>query len=248
MQAHLRRPGWRLTAVAAALTLVTGTVATVEVTSAGAATTPTTTSPAKAAGGWLARQLGGPNHDHYSQTFGGQEFADAGETVDGLLGMDAAGVAPLAAKRVIAWLKTNAKDYATGSGFTPGTYYPGSLAKLLLAAEAQHADVHAFGGLDLVRALRGEQQPNGAYANTGDSSFGSGPIAQALALIALSHTGSYYSWPNARAIAWLVGQQCGDGGFTAATQTTPAKTCNDTDATAYAAQALLTVHSSAVER
>lgn len=225
---------------------VSGTV--VVSTAATAATTVTTTNPAKAAAGWLARQLSGPNHDHYSVSFGGSSFPDAGETIDGLLGMDAAHVSQTAAARVTKWLKANAKDYATGSGFTPGTYYPGSLAKLLLAAEAQHANVHRFGGLDLVRELKKEEQPDGAYLNTGDKDFGSTPVAQSLALIALSHTGSLNAWPDARAIAWLVGQQCGDGGFTSATQSKPAKTCTDVDATAYAAQALLTVHSSAAAR
>jgi hypothetical protein len=210
-----------------------------------ASTTVTTTSPAKAAAGWLARQLTGPNHDHYSVTFSGSEFPDAGETADGVLAMDAAKVSQTAAARMTKWLKANAKDYATGSGFTPGTYYPGSLAKLLLVAEAQRANVHSFGGLDLVRELRSEQQSNGSYMNTGDKSFGSSPVAQSLALIALSHTGSLFTWPNARAIGWLVGQQCGDGGFSSSNSSTPAKTCTDVDATAYAAQALLTVHSSA---
>jgi len=213
-----------------------------------ASTTVTTTSPAKAAGGWLARQLTGPNRDHYSVTFNGTQFPDAGETADGVLAMDAAKVSQTAAARMTKWLKANAKDYATGSGFTPGTYYPGSLAKLLLVAEAQHANVRSFGGIDLVKQLRGEEQSDGAYLNTGDKSFGSSPVAQSLAMIALSHTGSMWDWPNAKAIGWLVGQQCADGGFSSSTSSAPAKTCTDVDATAYAVQALITVHSSAAAR
>ena len=239
---HTRRA--RLTAAAMSVTIA-ATGAAAVATTASAAASVTTTNPSKAAAGWLARQLGGPNHDHYSVSFNGTSFPDAGETIDGLLAMDAAHVAQAAAVRVTKWLKANAKDYATGSGFTPGTYYPGSLAKLLLAAEAQHSTIHYFGGLDLVKELKKEEQPDGAYLNTGDKSFGSSPVAQSLALIALSHTGSLSSWPDARAIAWLVGQQCGDGGFSSSTQSPPAKTCTDVDATAYAAQALLTVHSSA---
>ena len=240
---HTRRA--RLTAAAIGMTLAATGGAVAATTATAAAATTTTTSPSKAAAGWLARQLSGPNHDHYSVSFGGSSFPDAGETVDGLLAMDAAHVAQTAAVRVTKWLKANAKDYATGSGFTPGTYYPGSLAKLLLAAEAQHANVHSFGGLDLVKELKKEEQPDGSYKNTGDKDFGATPVGQALALISLSHTGSVSSWPDAKAIAWLVGQQCGDGGFMSSTQSSPAKTCTDVDATAYAAQALLTVHSSA---
>lgn len=242
---HARRV--RLVAVAVAVAATTSTV-TVVATDASASSTVTTTNPAKAAAGWLSRQLTGANHDHYAVTFNGQQFPDAGETIDGLLTMDAAGVAQSAAARMTSWLKTNAKDYATGSGATPNSYYPGALAKLLLAAEAQRANVHNFGGIDLVHSLRAEEQRDGGFLNPGDTKFSESPINQALALIALSHTGSLYDWPNARAIAWLVGQQCGDGGFTSSTQTQPAKTCTDVDATAYAAQALLTVHSSATAR
>jgi hypothetical protein len=244
---RLRGRRARLAAVTLAVAVGAGTTVGV-VSSATASATVTTTSPAKAAAGWLARQLTGPHHDHYSVSYGGTEYPDAGETVDALLAMDAAKVSQRAAARITTWLQANAKDYATGSGYTPGTYYPGSLAKLLLAAEAQHVDVHHFGGLDLVKELRREEQPNGAYLNTGDTTYGSTPVAQALAFIALSHAGSLYDWPDARAIGWLVGQQCGDGGFSSSTQSTPAKTCTDVDATAYAAQALLTVHSSAAAR
>jgi len=67
-------------------------------------------------------------------------------------------------------------------------------------------------------------------------------------MIALSNTGSMWDWPNAKAIGWLVGQQCADGGFSSSTSSAPAKTCTDVDATAYAVQALITVHSSAAAR
>lgn len=247
MHGNLRAKRTLIAAAAVAVAATTTTVGLVS-TTATAATTVRTTSSAKAAAGWLARQLTGPHHDHYSVTFGGQSFPDAGETIDGLLGMDAAKVSQRAAARVTKWLQANAKDYATGSGTTPNSYYPGALAKLLLAAEAQHANVHSFGGIDLVHALKQSEQPDGAYLNTGDTQFGSSPVAQSLALIALSHTGSMYDWPDAKAIAWLVGQQCGDGSFTSSNQNQPAATCTDVDATAYAAQALFTVHSSATAR
>lgn len=230
-------------AAAAVVTAATGVVALV--TADADASTTRTTSAAQAAAGWLARQLTGSRHDHYAVTFSGQSFADAGETVDGLLALTAAKTELSAAQRITAWLKANAKDYATGSGTTPSNYYPGALAKLLLAAESQYADVHHFGGLDLVGQLRAEEQPDGSFADVADPSYGKGPIDQALALIALSHARSLWYWPDAKSIAWLVGQQCGDGGFTAQTQDAPAQTCDDVDATAYAAQALLTVHSSA---
>jgi hypothetical protein len=211
--------------------------ATLAATVPGAAgATPTTKNPAKAAAGWLARQFTGPNADHIT-AFGSDS---PGITVDAVLSLDAAGVAQDAARRATHWLRTQAKSYVSASG----GHDPGRLAKLLLVAEAQHGDPHSFGGLDLIAELEGAEQPSGAYTNTADPSTGDNPVSQSLVLIALSHTGSIGDWPDAAAIAWLAGQECGDGGFYFATQPAPAQNCNDVDSTAYAAQALLTVHSS----
>lgn len=201
--------------------------------------TPTTRSSAKAAAGWLARQLTGPHRDHLVTAF--TPHPDPGLAADVVLSMDAAGVAQDAAKRVTTWLAAKADSFTAVAGAGRD---PGHLAKLLLVAEAQHANVHSFGGIDLVRELKSAEQSSGAFTDTTDPSKGDNPVYQALALIALSHTGSIADWPDAKAIAWLVGQQCGDGGFFYATQATPQQHCNDVDSTAYAAQALLTVRSS----
>src|SRR4051794_4352980 len=203
------------------------------------AATPTTHRPAKAAAGWLARQLTGANHDHIN-AFG----ADSpGTTADVVLSLDAASVGQDAAKRATSWLRTQADSFTTATAAGAGRD-PGRLAKLLLVAEAQRADVHAFGGVDLVAQLKSAEQPSGAFADTTNPAKGDSPVSQALALIALSHTGSLSDWPDAAAIGWLASQQCGDGGFYYATQPTPPLHCKDVDSTAFAAQALLTVHSS----
>ena len=199
----------------------------------------TTTNSAKAAAGWLARQLTGPNHDHLVTAFTPQP--DPGLAADTVLSFDAAGVAQNAAQRVTKWLRSQAKSFTAVSGSGRD---PGRLAKLMLVAEAQHADVRSFGGLNLVRLLKSAEQPTGAFTDTRNPSTGDSPVSQSLALIALSHTGSIADWPDAKAIGWLVGQQCGDGGFYFATQGSPPTNCNDVDSTAFAAQALLTVHSS----
>lgn len=206
---------------------------------AGAATT-TTKSPAKAAAGWLARQLAGADRDHLVTAFTPQP--DPGVAADTVLSFDAAGVAQLSAQRVTKWLRTQAKSFTAQAGAGRD---PGRLAKLLLVAEAQRVDVHDFGGINLVRQLKLAERANGAFTDTNDPAQGDSPVSQSLALIALSHTGSIADWPDAAAIGWLVSQQCGDGGFYYASQTTPQQSCNDVDSTAFAAQALLTVHSSA---
>ena len=199
-----------------------------------------TRNPAAAAAGWLARQLSGPDQDHFTTSFNGTTYADDGNTADGVLAMDAAHVSQSAAKRMTAWLQKDAANYA---GTAPN-YYPGSLAKLLLVAEAQHVDVHDFGGIDLVAALQGEENQDGLYDDP-DAQYGyESPLTQALAIIALSHTGTASDTPHGKPVKWLVGQQCRDGGFATATTDTPAAKCTDVDTTAFAAQALLTAGSS----
>jgi len=245
----VRRPRARLRTRSCAVVAVAGAtaalLATVPGSAAAGTTTPTTKSSARAAAGWLARQLTGPKHDHLVTAF--TPHPDPGLAADTVLSFDAAGVAQNAAKRVTTWLaaKTDAFTAQAGAGRDPGR-----LAKVLLVAEAQHANVHSFGGIDLVKQLRSaEQRPSGAFTDTTDPSKGDSPVSQALALIALSHTGSIADWPDASAIAWLVAQQCGDGGFYFASQPSPPpQHCNDVDSTAFAAQALLTVHSSAAAR
>ena len=222
-----------LTALAVVTTLPTTAIA-VERHS-----TVTTRQPAAAAAGWLARQLVGADKDHYAVKFSGQTYVDDGLTADGVLAMDAAHVAQAAAKRMTARLEQDATTYA---GTAPN-YYPGSLAKLLLVAEAQHVDMHDFGGIDLVGALRGEENSDGLYDDP-DEQFGyESPVTQALAIIALSHTGSDGDAPDAKAVQWLESQQCADGGMSSATTDTPAPVCTDADATAFGAQALLTAGS-----
>ena len=206
---------------------------------ADAGTAPTTKNPSKAAAGWLARQLAGTNRDHIVTAF--TPKPDPGLAADVVLSFDAAGVAQNSARRVTRWLRSQTKSFTAEPGAGRD---PGRLAKLLLVAEAQHADVHDFGGVNLVRQLKLAEQPTGVFTDTNDPSKGDGPVSQSLALIALSHTGSLSDWPDAAAIKWLVSQQCGDGGFYFASQPTPPLHCNDVDSTAFAAQALLTVHSS----
>lgn len=203
----------------------------------------TTRNPAAAAAGWLARQLTGPNKDHYSGHFGTTTYVDYGLTADGVLSMDAAHFAQAAAKRMTARLQKDAANYA---GTAPN-YYPGSLAKLMLVAEAQHVSLHNFGGIDLVSSLKGEENNDGLYDDPDQQNGYESPLTQALAIIALSNTGSAADKPDNKAVRWLVGQQCGDGGFATATSSTPAATCTDVDTTAFAAQALLTAHSRAAD-
>lgn len=197
-------------------------------------------SPTSQAAAWLVEQLVGPDKDHY--TFPGSDYADDGNTADGLLALDAAGVAHEAAARMLAWLQADAANYA---GFAPN-YYPGSLAKLLIVAEAENVDQHSFGGIDLVTALLGTENTGsdpalvGLYQNP-DSQYGyESTITQALALVALFNTGDPGDAPSAEAVQWLVDQQCPDGGFrNNETPHTPTGCTSDVETTAFAVQGLV---------
>jgi hypothetical protein len=197
-------------------------------------------SPTNQAAGWLVDQLVGPDKDHYN--FPGSDYADDGNTADGVLALDAAGVAHDAAARMLAWLQADAANYA---GFAPN-YYPGSLAKLLIVAEAENVDLHDFGGIDLVTALLGTENTGsdpalvGLYQNP-DSQYGyESTITQALAVIALSNTGTPADAPSTAAVQWLVDQQCPDGGFrNNETPHTPTGCTSDLETTAFAVQGLV---------
>lgn len=237
----MRRTPRSFSSLAVALAALTGlsSTATSATAAVHAPAGATTGASDEAAAGWLARQLTGARHDHLVTTYG----VDPGLTADAVLSMAAAGVAQRAATRATDWLARHARSYAAEANAADG-YNPGKLAKLLLVAEAEHRDLHAFGGLDLPALLRGSEQSDGAYADTANGSAGISTFGQSLALIALSGTGALRDWPDAAAIGWLTDQQCGDGSFQYTVASTPPATCADVDTTGVATQALLTVRSS----
>jgi hypothetical protein len=208
-----------------------------------AAKSATTSDPAAAAAGYLARKLAGKNNDHLTDKFGGKTYPDDGETADAVLSMDAAGVAQSAAKRATKWLEKDAVNYM---GQAPDIY-PGSAAKLLLVAEAQHVNPESFGGNDLIGDIVGDEGAGGAapgeYQNPGDLTYGSSVLDQSLAVLALADTTSTADQPSSDAVAFLAGQQCDDGAFEIDIRTDTGTDCatadDDVDTTGYAVQALV---------
>jgi hypothetical protein len=199
----------------------------------------TTRNPAAAAAGYLARQLAGNRHDHYVDLVGKSTFPDDGETADAVLSMDAAGVAQTAARRATRWLERDAANYLGG---TAPDIYPGSAAKLLLVANAQHVNPRRFNGLDLVAALLGTEGAGpaapGQFENPSDTTFSSSVIVQSLAVLALAGAPGVNA-PDAAATSFLSGQACPDGGFQVSVRTSGGCSGEDVDATSYAVQALL---------
>jgi hypothetical protein len=227
----------------AAIAVVAAAAVTVPTLTAHATTSPPrTTNRAAAAAGWLARQLVGTHHDHYTVTFGTTKYVDYGETADGVLSMDAARVSHDAVDRMTAYLAQHVNYYARA---TP-TYYPGAVAKLILVATAQHKSVHDFGGVNLVKVLRasegaGDASPGEFQQNPGYPGSTSYTVSQALAVLALS-IAPHSAGPDSAAVSFLTGQQCADGGFMSTIRdTTSTPTCGteEVDSTGYAVQALL---------
>ncbi|MDT5023802.1 MAG: hypothetical protein QOE61_228, partial [Micromonosporaceae bacterium] len=200
------------------------------------AAVPTTTDPAQAAAGWLARQL--IDGERFATTYQGVEYPDQGLTIDALFALAAAGVAGTNTEKIITWLATPAvlNGYL---GTADDPYFPGfsagATAKTILAAEVTGRNPAAFGGLDLVTRLVSLQKPTGRFSDSFPTDY-SNALGQSLAVVGLNRTGGHAT-ETAKGAAFLAGSQCADGGFPI---TFDGPACDSqVDATAYVVQALL---------
>lgn len=229
----------------AAVALVAGVFALLALVATPAGAAPASTSdPAAAAAGYLARQL--TDGTHYVFDFDGTT-PDYGLTADGVFGMAAAKVAGTAQAAATGYLAANAAGYIDSAGAFGGPF-PGAYAKLALVAEVTGGDPHAFGGVDLVAALAALECPAtgrpecagtpGLFRNsTADGGFPN-VVTQALAVLALSRSAAA-DHPDAAAVDFLAGLACPDGGFPALFPAAGATCVSDVDGTAFAVQALL---------
>lgn len=224
----VRRIAALLAGVALALVPLAGTATAAPPTST--STAPRTLLPDDAAAGWLARQL--VDGDHLETSFGGVSYPDQGLTIDAVLAFAAAKVSGDAAARATAWLARpeNVTGYI-GDGGTEA--YSGATAKLLLAAQVRGVSATSFGGVDLPARLRSLLTPSGRFSDR--SAFGdfSNAFGQSYAVIALNRTAGK---APAGASAFLVAEQCADGGVPISFGVVPC--AGDVDATTLAAQAL----------
>lgn len=159
---------------------------------------------APAAAGWLAGQLV-DGERIVNAEFG---FDDAGLTADVVLALASAGAAADVAEQAYAWLTTQAAGY---TGPATESVFAGATAKLALVAVAMGDDPTDVGGLDLIAQLASREQADGRF--TDDSEFGefSSTLTQSLAVLALSRAPDVA--PSETAVAFLLAQQCDDGGF-----------------------------------
>lgn len=207
---------------------------------ADAAAGPATSSdPALVAANYLEQQLAATGY--MLQSYG---YPDQGLTADAILALDAAGTGHDAAAKATKNLVDDPVAY-TGFG-DPTEVYAGAVAKLLTIAIAQGIDPTAFGTFDVLATLQGLEAPNGRFSDISDYGDNSNTFGQSFALIGLHRAGEPVS---ADARAYLLAQQCANGGFKLymddAGCTTDADA--DPDATAMAVQALVAVGGSATE-
>jgi len=213
--------------------------------SAGATNTAaTTTDRGKAAAGWLASRF--TNGTHLRSCYRGQCFPDYGLTADAVIGMASSHSAGRAIDRAERWLAANAPGYI---GAKDGTGpYPGAYAKLALTAEVTGRSPAAFGGIDLLAALRAQQCPHvgctagssGDFRNSlADGGFPN-VITQSLAIVALSRSGRAADRAAVpAAVSFLRRQQCSPTtGYSTVFRAGGSCTA-EVDATAFAVQALL---------
>ncbi len=183
-----------------------------------------------AASGWLARQMTG--RSHFVTKFQGKTFPNQGGTIDAIFAFAATGTANQYGARAISWLERPAilSNYI-GNGTTNS--FAGATAKVMLAAQIRGVNPAKFAGVNLPARLAKLLTPSGRYSD--HSTFGdfSNAFSQSLAIIALSRR----SHAPSKAVAFLVGTECKNGGFPLNFgQTTCA---SDPDSTALDVQALL---------
>ena len=197
---------------------------------------------------WLSSQLAANNNTLPGFAVGANPpKTDWGLTADAVLASIAAGQgSDLGPQAATNQLLLNLSDFTTYDPEVLGVRLAGPTAKVLLITESLKLRPSIPSGLTLEAELRSlmvsagpqagrfaDRNPSGADSNNG---FG-----QALAILGLSLTESRV--PN-EAIAFLLKQQCPNGGFRliySATLSCESSDRSDTDSTALALQALLSV-------
>ena len=198
---------------------------------------------ARQAAQWLVSQF---NARGFIPVIPGGSQADLSGTVQSVLSLAAANVDPTLAQQSLGYLEANVDAYVAQQGADG----PGQLALLILDAEAVGVSPTDFGGTDLVTRLLATEQTTGPDAGlfgteNQAANYSAGGYQQGLALAALAAAGVTGRSQVGTAIAWLVQEQCPDGGWTTPDNTNNA--CNgtpadyagpDTNSTALAIQGL----------
>ncbi|WP_346007385.1 hypothetical protein [Janibacter terrae] len=166
--------------------------------------------------------------DRLTVESGGQTFDDLGLTIDGVLGMSAAGSGGDASAAATDYVVANAGTYY-GYG---DEVYSAATAKLLTFASARGLDPRSLGGVDLVAQLQSLEDADGRFSDQSQWGDYSNTLGQAFGVIGLTRAGAT---PSTASVETLLSQQCDDGGFSLEF----ADGCvSDPDATSLTVQAL----------
>lgn len=165
-------------------------------------------NPSAAAQGatWLSSQL---TAQGYIAGKSGPSYGDTAQTVVAL----AAAGSTASATKAANYLAAHVNDYVDGAGMSPSPTNDSAsaLAELILAAYATKTQ-SKFHAASLVARLEATQQADGLFG-TSDPTY-DGVYRESSSLQALKLAGKTASDPVvAKAITWLEGQQCSNGGF-----------------------------------
>jgi len=189
-----------------------------------------TADRAKAAAGWLARQL--VDGERFETVFDGVAYPDQGLTLDAVFAFAAARTADDRGAAALAWVtRPDIRDGYLGDGTVEA--YAGATAKLTLAVQVRSGDPTSVNGVDLVARLRSLESPTGRFTDRSAWGDFSNTFSQSFAILALSRTATGAS-PTAA--AYLAGIRCADGGYPLLPEQPVCE--SDVDATALAVQAL----------
>lgn len=232
------------------LALAVGAGATLTLATASPAPAATTATANKAID-WLEGQMTANGH-HLNSGFVDdqdqfQQFPDTGLTIDALLAVKGAGRSnDTEAKATTAWVIDNASDYVSGAntGDAADSRYAGALGKLLLFVKATGQSGSTFDGINVESDLRGLMDSTGRFPDRSDFGDFSNGVGHAFDVLGLART---ESGVPAKAVEFLLLQQCPNGGFRVELATTQ---CADNakanlDATSFAVMALSEVNTSA---
>ncbi|MBI9114230.1 prenyltransferase/squalene oxidase repeat-containing protein [Sanguibacter suaedae] len=190
----------------------------------------TTADHAQASATWLADLSDG---QVVETEFDGATYPDQGLTADIVLALTAAGDTAGAAELATALAAPDVVLGYVGDG--QDALYAGSLAKLVTVLDTAGLDPRNVDGRDLVAELEGLEAPTGRFSDRGADDY-SHTVSQAWALLASSTVGE--GTPSGT--AYLVAQQCTDGGYPAQLADEPDGDCEgDVDATAFSVSALV---------
>lgn len=203
-----------------------------------------TTTPVRAAAGWLATQfvdrhlLPTPKGDRFvSGVYGGTTYLNYGENADVIFGLAATKSAQNKIATALRFLRAHVDDYTdipNKDGYGPSD---GAIGKLALAAVVAGANPAHFGGRNLMSTLKADECVSGSTTCTpGAAANIYSSISESFVVLAEARVGGAYR-PSTRALAYFGSLQCADGGFTAGVVAC-GNGAADVDATSYAIMAL----------